>query len=178
MAMEIQARQPSSPRRSGIGFGIARPLPKPCQRRDGRHPEGCGAAAAHQLSGTNKQCCRSGSTSPGTVGDRRAGEAERRFGKLHIACNNAGVRCTAPGCDVSVADWAFVMGVNVWASSTESTTSCGDPEARRSRAHRQHASVAATQNAAAPIRAVLDEQYAVLSLSEALEHELEARMSV
>ena len=42
-------------------------------------------------------------------------EAERNFGKLHIACNNAGVpmhgvRMT----DVPPEDWEFVLGVNVW----------------------------------------------------------------
>ena len=47
------------------------------------------------------------------------------FGKLHIACNNAGVAMHGtPLVDVPVADWTFVIGVNIWASSTASATSC------------------------------------------------------
>src|SRR5262249_57353580 len=42
-------------------------------------------------------------------------EAERRFGRLHIACNNAGVPMHGTKLvDVPVADWHFVIGVNIW----------------------------------------------------------------
>src|SRR5215831_18046773 len=70
--------------------------------------------AAHGLSGTNKQVMpvRVDVTLEQSVIDALA-EAERKFGKLHIACNNAGVpmhgiRLT----DVPVDDWKFVIGVN------------------------------------------------------------------
>src|SRR4030095_1236516 len=72
--------------------------------------------AAHQLSGTNKQVlpARIAVTQEQSLIHALA-DAERRFGKLHIACNNAGVpmhgtRLT----DVSAGDWAFVGGVYVW----------------------------------------------------------------
>ena len=69
--------------------------------------------AAHQLSGTNKQVLpvRIDVTQEQSVIDA-LGEAERRFGKLHIACNNAGVPMHGTRLvDVPVADWAFVIGV-------------------------------------------------------------------
>jgi NAD(P)-dependent dehydrogenase (short-subunit alcohol dehydrogenase family) len=73
-------------------------------------------AAAHGLSGTNKRVMpvRIDVTQEHSVLDALA-EAERNFGKLHIACNNAGVpmhgtRLT----DVPPGDWEFVIGVNVW----------------------------------------------------------------
>ena len=41
-------------------------------------------------------------------------EAERAFGKLHIACDNAGMPMHGTKLiDVPPADWAFVLGVNV-----------------------------------------------------------------
>src|SRR5713226_5808657 len=97
--------------------------------------------AAHQLSGTNKQVLpvRIDVTQEQSVIDALA-EAERRFGKLHIACNNAGVPMHGTRLvDVSVADWAFVMGVNVWGVIHGIRHFVpAILEARRSRAHRQH----------------------------------------
>src|SRR6201993_1057474 len=72
--------------------------------------------AAHGLSGTNKRVLplRIDVTTEQSVIDALA-EAERNFGKLHIACNNAGVPMHGvPLTEVSLADWQFVMGVNVW----------------------------------------------------------------
>jgi NAD(P)-dependent dehydrogenase (short-subunit alcohol dehydrogenase family) len=72
--------------------------------------------AAHGLSGTNKRVMpvRIDVTQEQSVAAALA-EAERNYGKLHIACNNAGVpmhgtRMT----DVPAADWEFVIGVNIW----------------------------------------------------------------
>src|SRR5258708_38168016 len=72
--------------------------------------------AAHRLSGTNKQVLpvRIDVTREQSVIDALA-EAEHRFGKLHIACNNAGVPMhgtrlmAVPG-----ADSAVVIRGNVW----------------------------------------------------------------
>src|SRR6266480_4209190 len=71
--------------------------------------------AAHRLSGTNKQVMpvRIDVTQEQSVLDALA-EAERNFGKLHIACNNAGVPMHGVGLvDVPPGDWQFVIGVNV-----------------------------------------------------------------
>ncbi|MCU0309441.1 MAG: SDR family NAD(P)-dependent oxidoreductase [Acidimicrobiales bacterium] len=36
------------------------------------------------------------------------------FGAVHVVCNNAGVGGGGPMQDVSVADWEWVLGVNLW----------------------------------------------------------------
>ena len=72
--------------------------------------------AAHGLSGTNKRVMpvRTDVTQERSVIGALA-EAERNFGKLHIACNNAGVPMHGPRMvDVPPADWEFVIGVNIW----------------------------------------------------------------
>ena len=72
--------------------------------------------AAHGLSGTNKRVMpvRIDVTQEQSVLDALA-EAERNFGKLHIACNNAGVPMHGTRLiDVPPADWEFVIGVNIW----------------------------------------------------------------
>src|SRR5580658_9007607 len=72
--------------------------------------------AAHGLSGTNKQVMpvRIDVTQEQSVLDALA-EAEKKFGKLHIACNNAGVPMHGTRLvDVPRGDWEFVIGVNLW----------------------------------------------------------------
>jgi NAD(P)-dependent dehydrogenase (short-subunit alcohol dehydrogenase family) len=81
--------------------------------------------AAHGLSGTNKRVMpvRIDVTQEQSIIDALA-EAERNFGKLHIACNNAGVPMHGTRMiDVPPSDWEFVIGVNIWGSSTASATS-------------------------------------------------------
>ncbi len=36
------------------------------------------------------------------------------FGAVHILCNNAGVVCSRPIWEHSIADWEWVLGVNLW----------------------------------------------------------------
>jgi NAD(P)-dependent dehydrogenase (short-subunit alcohol dehydrogenase family) len=133
--------------------------------------------AAHGLSGTNKRIMpvRIDVTLETSVIDALA-EAERAFGKLHIACNNAGVPMHGTGLvDVLPADWQFVMAVNI----------CGIIHGIRHfvPAILQHgeeghvvntASVAGFQNRRGTGQAPYSmSKYAAVSLSEALEHELE-----
>src|SRR5258708_9546873 len=132
--------------------------------------------AAYQLSGTNKQVLpvRIDVTQEQSVIDA-LGEAERRFGKLHIACNNAGVPMHGTRLvDVSVADWAFVMGVNVWGvihgirHSVPAILNHGQAGPICNTA-----SVAATQNRRGTHQGPYSRgKYAVRSLSESLESEL------
>ncbi len=44
---------------------------------------------------------------------RAADEAERRFGKLHVLVNNAGVGINGPVLSSTFADWDFGLGVNL-----------------------------------------------------------------
>jgi len=72
--------------------------------------------AAQGLSGTNKRVMpvRVDVTQERSITDALA-EAERNFGKLHIACNNAGVPMHGRQMvDVPPDDWEFVIGVNIW----------------------------------------------------------------
>src|SRR6201993_3832518 len=72
--------------------------------------------AGHGLSGTKKRVLpvRIDVTQEQSMIDALA-EAERNFGKLHIACNNAGVPMHGTRLiDMPLEDWEFVIGVNVW----------------------------------------------------------------
>src|SRR3974377_942568 len=102
---------------SGIGLGIA-PSPAGAAAKwiMGDIQKDAIEEAAHGLSGTNKRVMpvRIDVTQEQSVLDALA-EAERNFGKLHNACNNAGV--PMPGTrmvDVPPGDWEFVIGVNIW----------------------------------------------------------------
>jgi NAD(P)-dependent dehydrogenase (short-subunit alcohol dehydrogenase family) len=44
---------------------------------------------------------------------RAADAAEKRFGKIHLLCNNAGVAVVGPTILATYADWDWVMGVNL-----------------------------------------------------------------
>jgi NADP-dependent 3-hydroxy acid dehydrogenase YdfG len=43
---------------------------------------------------------------------RAAGEAERKFGNVHLICNNAGINLFVPIEECTYNDWDWVMGVN------------------------------------------------------------------
>ena len=43
-----------------------------------------------------------------------AEEAYKRFGAVHLLCNNAGVGLTRLSWEMSAADWEWVLGVNLW----------------------------------------------------------------
>ena len=133
-------------------------------------------AAAHRLSGTNKRvmpvCIDV--TQDQSVIDALA-RAERHFGKLHIACNNAGVpmhgtRLT----DVPIADWQFVIGVNVWGVVHGIRHFVPAILKHGEDGHVVNtASVAGFQNRLGTDQGPYSmSKYAVVSLSEALEHEL------
>src|SRR5271165_6150737 len=126
--------------------------------------------AANGLSGTNKRVMpvRIDVTQEQSVLDALA-EAERNFGKLHIACNNAGVPMHGTRLiDVPPGDWEFVIGVNIW----------GVIHGILKHGEEGHivntASVAGFQNRRGTNQGPYSmSKYAALSLSEALEHELE-----
>ena len=43
-----------------------------------------------------------------------AEEVQRRYGGLHLLCNNAGVAAVARLADMAPSDWAWLLGVNLW----------------------------------------------------------------
>lgn len=46
--------------------------------------------------------------------ERLAQAALEKFGAVHVICNNAGVGMGAPSWMYTVADWQWVLGVNLW----------------------------------------------------------------
>jgi len=133
--------------------------------------------AAHGLSGTNKQVMpvRVDVTTEQSVIDALA-EAERRFGKLHIACNNAGVPMHGTRMiDVPPADWQFVIGVNIWGIIHGIRHFVPAILKHGEEGHVVNtASVAGFQNRRGTDQAPYSmSKFAALSLTEALEHELE-----
>ncbi len=133
--------------------------------------------AAHGLSGTNKRVMpvRIDVTQEQSVLNALA-EAERNFGKLHIACNNAGVPMHGTKLiEVPLADWEFVIGVNVWGVVHSIRHFVPAILKHGEEGHIVNtASVAGFQNRRGTNQGPYSmSKYAVLSLSEALEHELE-----
>src|SRR5512144_2228126 len=43
-----------------------------------------------------------------------AARALERFGAVHLLCNNAGVALSGPMWTHTIADWEWVLGVNLW----------------------------------------------------------------
>lgn len=163
---------------SGIGLGIATALAEAGANvvLADIQKEGV-EEAAHRLSGTNKRVLpvRIDVTREQSVLDALA-EAERNFGKLHIACNNAGVPMHGTRLvDVPRADWEFVIGVNIWGVIHGIRHFLPAILRHGEEGHIVNtASVAGFQNRRGTDQGPYSmSKYAVLSLSEALEHELE-----
>ena len=163
---------------SGIGLGIATALAEAGANVVMADIEKDAVQqAAHLLSGTNKQVLpvRIDVTHEQSVIDALA-EAEHRFGKLHIACNNAGVPMHGTRMiDVPQGDWEFVIGVNIW-GIIHGIRHFVPAILRHGEAGHvvNTASVAGFQNRRGTNQGPYSmSKYAVLSLSEALEQELE-----
>jgi NAD(P)-dependent dehydrogenase (short-subunit alcohol dehydrogenase family) len=163
---------------SGIGLGIAEALAEAGAnvvmadiQKDAVEQ------AAHALSGTNKRimAVRVDVTLEQSVIDALA-EVERAFGKLHIACNNAGVPMHGTRLiDVPPGDWEFVMRVNIWGIIYGIRHFVPGIQKHGEEGHVVNtASVAGFQNRRGTDQGPYTmSKYAALSLSEALEHELE-----
>jgi NAD(P)-dependent dehydrogenase (short-subunit alcohol dehydrogenase family) len=163
---------------SGIGLGIATALAE-----SGANvvmadiQKAAVEQAANALSGTNKNvmAIQIDVTQEQSVIDALA-EAERNFGKLHIACNNAGVPMHGTGLiDVPPEDWDFVTGVNVRGIIHGIRHFVPAILKHGEEGHVVNtASVAGFQNRRGTNQGPYSmSKYAALSLSEALENELE-----
>src|SRR5438270_6257305 len=161
---------------SGIGLGIATALAEAGANvvMADIHKAAV-EAAAHGLSGNNKQvmAVRIDVTTEQSVIDALA-EAERNFGKIHIACNNAGVPMHGTKLtDVPPADWQFVMAVNIWGIVHGIRHFVPAILKHGEEGHVINtASVAGFQNRRGTDQGPYSmSKYAALSLTEALEHE-------
>jgi NAD(P)-dependent dehydrogenase (short-subunit alcohol dehydrogenase family) len=102
---------------SGIGLGIATALARAGARVALADIQKAAAEeAAHRLAAAGAQVLAIGVDV--TKDDSVAAAArtvEAAWGKLHVACNNAGVPMHGTRlADVTLEDWRFVIGVNVW----------------------------------------------------------------
>jgi NAD(P)-dependent dehydrogenase (short-subunit alcohol dehydrogenase family) len=43
-----------------------------------------------------------------------ADDVQRRFGRVDLLCNNAGVASTSRIADMALSDWTWILGVNLW----------------------------------------------------------------
>jgi NAD(P)-dependent dehydrogenase (short-subunit alcohol dehydrogenase family) len=163
---------------SGIGLGIATALAEAGANVVMADIQKAAVeAAAHALSGTNKRVMPVplDVTQERSVIDALA-EAERNFGKLHIVCNNAGVPMHGTRLvDVPRGDWEFVIAVNIWGIIHGIRHFLPAILKHGEEGHIVNtASVAGFQNRRGTDQGPYSmSKYAALSLSEALEHELE-----
>ena len=102
---------------SGIGLGIATALARAGARVALADIQKAAAEeAAHRLAAEDAQVLAVGVdvTKDDSVATA-ARAVEAAWGRLHIACNNAGVPMHGTRlADVTLDDWRFVIGVNVW----------------------------------------------------------------
>jgi NAD(P)-dependent dehydrogenase (short-subunit alcohol dehydrogenase family) len=63
--------------------------------------------------------------------ERLAARARDAFGAVHVVCNNAGVITGGTLWEAPLTDYAWLLDVNVWASSTASAPSCRSCSSRR-----------------------------------------------
>jgi len=100
---------------SGIGFALAEALAEAGANVVLADVEDAAlSAAAERLAGRGFACVpvRADVTDPADV-EAAADLAMREFGKLHIACNNAGVTRYLGALDMRIADWNWVLSVNL-----------------------------------------------------------------
>lgn len=71
--------------------------------------------AAHEIAaaGTAVLAVRTDISKAAEV-ERLAQTAVEKFGAVHIVCNNAGVALSAPSWMNTIADWEWVLGINLW----------------------------------------------------------------
>jgi NAD(P)-dependent dehydrogenase (short-subunit alcohol dehydrogenase family) len=99
---------------SGIGLGIAKAL-----LRAGMHVVIADVrddhlrAAQAELGSAERLLALKLEVTDRAAYARAADAAEKRFGKIHLLCNNAGVAVVGPTILATYADWDWVMGVNL-----------------------------------------------------------------
>ena len=70
-------------------------------------------AADLKMQGATVLAVKTDVSNPGEV-ENLAVQTLDTFGAVHILCNNAGVVCSRPIWEHTLADWEWVLGVNLW----------------------------------------------------------------
>jgi len=101
---------------SGIGFAIARRLGAEGMRlvlADIEDAALARAAAELAAAGVESVAVRTDVSRADDV-EALAERASEAFGAVHLVCNNAGVFAGGNAWEVPIADWEWVLGVNLW----------------------------------------------------------------
>jgi len=101
---------------SGIGLGMARTfLDLGMNVMMADVEEAALAKAAHSLSNHGDRVAHiTADVSLGEAVSEAAARAIERFGKVHVLCNNAGVSRAGRVEEIALADWEWVIGVNLY----------------------------------------------------------------
>ncbi|HWM45720.1 MAG TPA: SDR family NAD(P)-dependent oxidoreductase [Xanthobacteraceae bacterium] len=101
---------------SGIGLGMARTfLDLGMNVMMADVEEAALAKAAHSLSNHGDRVAHvAADVSLGEAVSEAAARAIERFGKVHVLCNNAGVSRAGRVEEIALADWEWVIGVNLY----------------------------------------------------------------
>jgi NADP-dependent 3-hydroxy acid dehydrogenase YdfG len=102
---------------TGAGSGIGRAMAERFAREGMKvvlaDVEDKSLAAVQKEIGANAIAVRTDVTKADQVEALRA-KAIEAFGAVHVLCNNAGVALGGPAWDRSIADWEWILGVNLW----------------------------------------------------------------
>jgi NAD(P)-dependent dehydrogenase (short-subunit alcohol dehydrogenase family) len=103
-----------------------------------------------------------------------ATEVLDRFGTVHVVCNNAGIGPLAPIKDLTLDDWQWMIGVNLWGVIHGVTTFLPILSANRDGGHIVNTASMAGLVAGARLGAYATAKFGVVGLTEVLAEELAA----
>ena len=103
-------------------------------------------------------------------------QALTRLGGLHVMCNNAGVSPLGPVWENSVADWQWILGVNLW-GVIHGVRACAPHFIAQDEGHIVNTASVAGLIAPPGSGAYNVTKHAVVALSESLQHDLRERKS-
>jgi NAD(P)-dependent dehydrogenase (short-subunit alcohol dehydrogenase family) len=109
--------------------------------------------------------------------ERLAGEVVERFGAVHVVCNNAGIGPAAPIADLTIDDWRWIVGVNLWGVIHGVTAFLPLLEANQDGGHIVNTASLAGLRVAPGLGSYSVTKFGIVALTETLAVELEAKAS-
>lgn len=103
-----------------------------------------------------------------------ADEVRRRFGAVHMFCNNAGVASTARIADMALSDWQWLLGVNLWGVIHGIKAFLPLLKANREGGHLVNTASTSGLHVTPELGGYTVSKFAVMALSETLALELQA----
>lgn len=101
--------------------------------------------------------------------------AAKRFGAVHVLCNNAGVTLTGRAWRFSIEEWQWLLGVNLWGVVHGVKAFVPGMVERGEEAHVVNTASISGLIAFPVIAMYTTSKFAVVGLSESLRHDLEAK---